>query len=93
MRLYELTAIFPTEEALLKEGRDALERDLSNAGVTIENTDEKLGDRELAYQIGKYRRGHYVCYTLRLDPEKVAGLDKSFHLNPNLLRYLFVRVD
>ncbi|MDR3301381.1 MAG: 30S ribosomal protein S6 [Spirochaetaceae bacterium] len=92
MRLYELTAIFPIEEALLQECRELLQSDLEKAGAVIEKTDE-IGDRDLAYEIKKRKRGKYVLYTLKLDPEKIAGLDKVFHLNANLIRYLFVRVE
>jgi small subunit ribosomal protein S6 len=92
MRLYELMAIFPIEEALQKEGRDLLQNDLANAGAQIEKTDE-IGDRDFAYEINKRKRGKYVLYTLRLDSAKITGLDKAFHLNMNLVRYLFVRIE
>jgi small subunit ribosomal protein S6 len=92
MRLYELTAIFPTEEALQQEGRELIQSDLAKVGAVIEKTDE-IGDRELAYEINKRKRGKYVLYTLKLEPEKIASLDRAFHLNVNLIRYLFVRVE
>ncbi|MDR2865183.1 MAG: 30S ribosomal protein S6 [Spirochaetaceae bacterium] len=92
MRLYELMAIFPIEEALYKESRELIEKDLSATGAVIEKTDE-IGDRDLAYEIQKRKRGKYVLYTLKLDPAKITNLDRAFHLNVNLVRYLFVRVE
>jgi small subunit ribosomal protein S6 len=66
--------------------------DLAANGVEIEKTDE-TGDRDLAYEIKKRKRGKYVLFTIKADPGKVASLDRIFKLNPNLLKYLFVRIE
>jgi small subunit ribosomal protein S6 len=92
MRQYELTVIFPLEEDLHKAGRELLLNDLGNNGVVIEKTDE-VGDRDLAYEIKKRRRGKYVLFIIKADPEKLVNLDKIFKLNANLLKYLFVKVE
>ncbi|MDR2747409.1 MAG: 30S ribosomal protein S6 [Treponema sp.] len=92
MRQYELTVIFPLEDDLHKAGREQLLTDLGNQGAEIEKTDE-TGDRDLAYEIKKRTRGKYVLFTLRLDPVKLKALDRAFKLNPNLLKYLFVKVE
>jgi small subunit ribosomal protein S6 len=92
MRQYELTVIFPLEEDQHKAGREQLLAGLSANGVEIERTDE-IGDRDLAYEIGKRKRGKYVLFILRADPGKIASLDKIFKLNANLLKYLFVKVE
>jgi small subunit ribosomal protein S6 len=92
MRQYELTVIFPLEEDLHKAGREQLLNDLGNNGVVVERTDE-TGDRDLAYEIKKRRRGKYVLFIIKADPEKLVNLDKIFKLNVNLLKYLFVRVE
>ncbi|GHV77838.1 30S ribosomal protein S6 [Spirochaetia bacterium] len=92
MRQYELTVIFPLEEDQSKAGREQLLADLSANGAEIDKTDE-VGDRDLAYEVKKRRRGRYVLFTLKLDPAKVAVLDRSFKLNANLLKYLFVNIE
>ncbi|MDR2491294.1 MAG: 30S ribosomal protein S6 [Spirochaetaceae bacterium] len=92
MRQYELVTIFPIEEEDHKAGREKLLADLSACGVEIEKTDE-MGDRELAYEINKKRRGKYVLFTIKVEPAKIAGLDKMFKLNSNLVRYLFVNAE
>ncbi|AEF82738.1 30S ribosomal protein S6 [Leadbettera azotonutricia] len=92
MRQYELTVIFPLEDDQHKVGRELLLSDLANHGVVIEKTDEN-GDRDLAYEIRKRRRGKYVLFTIQSDPEKITQLDRIFKLNANLLKYLFVRVE
>ncbi|MDR0587182.1 MAG: 30S ribosomal protein S6 [Treponema sp.] len=92
MRQYELTVIFPLEEDQYKAGRETVLADLAAQGAEIIKTDEN-GDRDLAYEIKKRRRGRYVLFTLKLYPEKIKELDRIFKLNPNLLRYLFVKIE
>ncbi|MCL2722028.1 MAG: 30S ribosomal protein S6 [Treponema sp.] len=92
MRRYELTVIFPLEEDQNRAGRDQLNSDLSANGAEIEKTDE-LGDKDLAYEIKKRKRGKYVLFTIKSDPAKITNLDRIFKLNANLLKFLFVRIE
>jgi len=92
MRTYELMVIFPLEEDQHKAGREQVLTDLGNNGAEIEKTDE-LGDRDLAYEIKKRKRGKYVLFTLKADPAKIASMDRIFKLNVNLLKYLFVNIE
>ena len=92
MRLYELMVILPLEEDQQKAGREKLLSDLGNNGAEIEKTDE-IGDRDLAYEINKRKRGRYVLFTIKADPAKIASLDRIFKLNANLLKYLFVNIE
>ncbi len=91
MNQYELMVIFPLEEDQHKAGREQLLTDLGANGVEIEKTDE-MGDRDLAYEVKKRRRGKYVLFIIKLAPEKQAVLDRVFKLNANLLKYQFIRI-
>jgi small subunit ribosomal protein S6 len=90
MRQYELMVIFPLEEDQYQAGRELLLSDLAAQGADIEKTDE-VGDRDLAYEIKKRRRGRYVLFTLKLNPTALVTLDRVFKLNAHILKYLFVR--
>ena len=92
MRQYELTVIFPLEEDLYKAGREKVLSDLASHGAEIQKTDE-TGDRDLAYEIKKNKRGRYVLFTIKAEPAKIVPLDRIFKLNTNLLRYLFVKIE
>jgi small subunit ribosomal protein S6 len=92
MRHYELMVIFPLEEDQHKAGREKLLTDLGSNGVEIEKTEE-IGDRDLAYEVKKRKRGKYVLFTIRSDPAKIASLDRIFKLNSNLLKYLCVNIE
>jgi len=92
MRRYELTVIFPMEEDQHKAGREHLLSDLAANGVEIEKTEE-IGERDLAYEIAKRKRGRYVLLIIKADPAKITVLDRAFKLNANLLKYLFFRIE
>lgn len=92
MRQYELVAVFPPEEELFRQGKDAVAAELAKQGAA-EMKETDMGDRPLAYTIKKKDRGHYILFTMGLDPQKVGPAEKMFKLNPNLLKYLFVRAD
>ncbi len=92
MRQYELTVIFPLEDDQHKAGREQLLNDLNENGVTIEKTDE-IGDRDLAYEIKRRKRGKYVLFTIKADPDKIVVMDRIFKLNTNLLKFLFVNIE
>ncbi|GHU25240.1 30S ribosomal protein S6 [Spirochaetia bacterium] len=89
MRWYELTLIFPLEEDLQKIGREQVLSDLSKCGAEVEKTDE-VGDRDLAYEIKRKRRGKYVLLSIKVEPDQITTLDRLFKLNANLLRYFFI---
>jgi len=80
------------EEDQHKAGREKLHSDLATNGVEIEKTDE-LGDRDLAYEIKKRKRGRYAILVIRSDPAKITVLDRIFKLNANLLKFLFVKIE
>jgi len=92
MRRYELMVIFPLEEDQHQAGRERFLSDLAANGVEIEKTDE-TGDRDLAYEIKKRKRGKYVLFTVKAEPAKITSLDRAFKLNANLLKYLFVKIE
>jgi len=92
MRRYELMVIFPLEEDQHTAGRERLLNDLAANGAEIEKTDE-LGDRDLAYEIKKRKRGKYALFTIKADPAKITVFDRLFKLNPGLVKYLFVKIE
>jgi small subunit ribosomal protein S6 len=92
MRKYELVALFPSEEEIFRLGKEAVVAELAKEGAH-DVKEEDMGDRLLAYPIKKRDRGHYVLFTMDFDPQKVTPAERSFKLNPNLLKYLFVRAE
>lgn len=92
MRKYELMAIFPVDEEKAKTGAELVRLDLAKFGAEIEKEDP-FGDRDFAYEIKKQNRGRYILFTVNVNPAKLEEIDGQFHLNVNLIRYLFVKLD
>lgn len=92
MRKYELMTIFPIDEEKSKKAVEEVRGTLTSFGAEIE--EEKLfDDRDLAYEIEKEKKGHFVLFTLNLNPDKITEIGKAFKIQKNLLKYLFVKLE
>ncbi len=92
MKKYELMAIFPLEDEKSKKGAEDVKGTLAKFGAEIEE-EKPFGDRDLTYEIKKQKRGRFILFTMKLNPSKIAEIDKEFKINMNLLKYQFVRID
>ena len=92
MRSYELVTIFPTEEELFRQGKEAVSAEVTRQGGTVTKEDD-MGERALAYPVKARPRGHYVLFNIELSPDKVIAAEKVFKLDTNILKYSFVRVE
>lgn len=92
MRSYELMAIFPTEEELFRQGKEAIHAELTKQGAELVKEDE-MGERQLTYPIKGRPRGRYVLFTIKMAPDKLIAAEKVFKLTTSILKYLFVRID
>ena len=61
-------------------------------GGTVDKT-EVWGRRKLAYQIGDYGEGIYICQLVTGPGEMVAELERRLRVRDQVLRHLIVRVD
>ena len=92
MRKYELMSIFPLDEEKSSQGKEAVRKVLTSFGADIEK-EELFGDRDLAYEVAKQRRGRFILFTLKINPEKISEVEKEFKITQNLLKYLFVKIE
>lgn len=53
---------------------------------------ESWGLRNLAYQIGKNRKGHYVMLSLKASADTVKELQRQYKLSEDVIRNLTVKV-
>ena len=54
---------------------------------------EDWGLRNLAYRIGKNKKGSYVLFNIDAPAKAVQELDRVSRLNEDVIRYLTVKVD
>ena len=92
MKKYELMTIYPIEEDKFKDGTEKVKAVLAQFGATIEK-EESYGERDLAYEIKKIKRGKFVLFTVKANPAKIVEINTQFRLNNNLLKSLFVKLN
>lgn len=54
---------------------------------------EKWGRRRLAYAIKKKNNGFYVLYEFKASGDVIAKLERQYHLNENIIRFLTIELD
>jgi len=65
---------------------------LTKNGSEIVNID-RWGRKKFAYPIKKKHTGYYVSIEFASGPDIVAKLDRAFHLDENVLRFLTISFD
>ena len=94
MRKYEIMFIVrpDLEEANIKEVANNMKEVLKSEGATI--VEEKaMGQRELAYEIKKYKTGYYFLFVIESEDHSAAEFDRVALINENIIRHLIVRVE
>ena len=95
MGIYETTYIL---HPALQEGRlndivNTIEKKAESLGAEILFSDN-WGRKKLAYYIDKEKYGTYIFFQYRLsDLNNLKELSGEFEHNPNVLRYLNVKID
>lgn len=94
MRSYELMCILPPdlEEEASQELVGRIQEMITHQGGEVTNLND-MGKRRLAYEIQKYREGHYVVINFTAQPSLIAELDRNLRINDNVIRHLIVRDD
>lgn len=95
MRKYEIMFIVKPdlEEANIAEVANSMkELVVSNNATILEET--AMGQRELAYEINKYKTGYYFLYVIESEnDDAVKEFDRVALINENIIRHLIVRTD
>ena len=76
-----------------EEGRKALITkftDLINTKGTVSEVNE-IGQKKLAYQIGKNTEGYYVVFEFTAKPELIAELERNYRITDEIIKFIVVR--
>lgn len=95
MRKYEIMFIVKPdlEEASIKEVFESMKGVLESKKAKILESKE-MGQRELAYEINKYKNGYYFYFLIEEeDAEAINEFDRLALINENVIRHLIVRID
>lgn len=94
MNKYEIMFIVrpDMEEAEIKKTAEEMKKALTDKGA--KPLEEKsMGQRELAYEINKFKTGYYYLYVVEATAEAVKEFDRVARINESLLRHLVVKVE
>ena len=94
MNKYEVMFIVrpDMEEAEIKKTAEEMKKVLTDKKAKI--VEEKaMGQRELAYEINKFKTGYYYLYVVEANADAISEFDRVVRINESLLRHLVVRVE
>ena len=92
MNKYEIMFIVKPdlEETYIKNEAESLKKVLTNLEAKI--VEEKaMGQRELAYEIKKYKNGYYFLFVVEGSHDAIKEFDRLAGINENILRHLIIR--
>ncbi len=92
MRKYEVMYILKADldDAARKDAMDKLAAIITDNGGKVENTDESMGLRDLAYPIKDQTKGYYVVLKADMDNGAINEFNRLVRINPVVLRHLIV---
>ncbi|OPA79027.1 30S ribosomal protein S6 [Paenibacillus selenitireducens] len=91
MRKYEVMYIIRTdiEQEVVQAAVEKFQGIISNGGEITKH--DVLGKRRLAYEIKKFRDGHYVLVNFTAEPAVVAELERVMKISDEVIRYLITQ--
>ena len=94
MNKYEIMFIVKSdmEEAEITKTADSLKQVLlDNSAKMVE--EKKIGQRELAYEIKKFKTGYYFLFVVEAGAEAIEEFNRVVGINECVLRHLVVKVE
>ena len=95
MRKYEIMFIVKPdlEEGTIKEVFESMKGVLESKKAKILDTKD-MGQRELAYEIKKYKNGYYFYFLIEEEnAEAINEFERLALINENIIRHLVVKVE
>lgn len=93
MRHYEIVLlIHPDQSEQVPAMLERYKSVLTAAGGKVHRV-EDWGRRQLAYQIQKLGKAHYLCLNIECSNETLVDLETGFRFNDAVLRHLTVAMD
>lgn len=94
MSKYEIMFIVrpDMEETEIRKTAEDMKKVLTDKKANI--LEEKaLGQRELAYEINKFKTGYYYLFVVEAETAATKEFDRVARINESLLRHLVVKVE
>ena len=92
MRHYEIVFIVhPDQSEQVPAMIERYKTTVTSRGGNIHRV-EDWGRRQMAYQIQKLPKAHYICMNIECDNETLVELETAFKFNDAVLRHLTVKM-
>ncbi len=94
MNKYEIMFVVrpDMEEAEIKKTAEEMKKVLENGHATFVE-EKSMGQRELAYEIKKFKTGYYFLYIVETNSDVVNEFDRVVRINEKVIRHLIVKVE
>jgi len=94
MRKYEVMFIVrpDLEEAEVTKTADMMKKILTDRKAKVLE-EQKMGQKELAYEINKYKNGNYFLYTIEANSEAIDEFTRIARINEDVIRHLIIKVE
>jgi small subunit ribosomal protein S6 len=92
MRQYEVACVFRAEDDVYNRGKEIVKNELVELGAVMTGEDD-LGQRSLAYMIGKETRGHFLVFKVEMEPAKANMIESALKLKTELIKVMVVNKD
>jgi small subunit ribosomal protein S6 len=93
MRHYEIVLLIHPDQSEQVPAMLERYKGMITAGNGKVHRVEDWGRRQLAYQINKLAKAHYICISIECGKEALAELETGFRFNDAVLRHLTVLRD
>ena len=93
MRHYEIILLIHPDQSEQVPAMLERYKGMITAGGGKIHREEDWGRRQLAYQINKLAKAHYLCLNIECSAETLSELETGFRFNDAVLRHLTVAMD
>ena len=93
MRHYEIILLIHPDQSEQVPAMLERYKGMITAGGGKVHRVEDWGRRQLAYQINKLNKAHYLCVNIEAEQAVMAELEHAFKFNDAVLRHLIVSMD
>ena len=92
MRHYEIILLIHPDQSEQVPAMLERYKGMITAGGGKIHRQEDWGRRQLAYQINKLGKAHYLCLNIEADQAVMAELEHAFKFNDAVLRHLIIKM-
>ncbi len=94
MNKYEIMFVVrpDMEEAEIKATAEEMKKVLTDGKVNFVE-EKNMGQRELAYEVKKFKTGYYFLYIVEANSNTIDEFDRVVRINEKIIRHLIVKVE